>query len=180
MTAAFAIPAPTAARPVTIRPAPRREPPFDDELPLGHHAGHLDQPLPFETPLPFEASLRLVRAMPPAARQGQTLADPALWGRRLLIAIIECAAGHRPLQQLSTLLSPAVARGLRIDFERAAIRRRRHWLHDATVRTVHACEPAPGVAELCATLAVGPRARAVAMRLEESHGRWRCVLLQVG
>ena len=181
MTAAFAIPAPPAARPVTIRPAPRREPPFDDELPLGHHTGRLDQPLPFDAPQPIEASLRLVRAMPPATRQGQQpSADPALWGRRLLIGLIECAAGHRPLQQLSTLLSPAVARGLGIDFERAAVRRRRHWLHDATVRTVHASEPAPGVAELCATLSVGPRARAVAIRLEECHGRWRCVLLQVG
>lgn len=174
MTAAFAIPAPDADRPISIRPAPRREPPFDDELPLEQHRGRLDQPLPFETPL------RVVRAMPSAARIEPTLPDPAQWGRRLLLGIVECAAGHRPLHQLSSLLSPAVARGLTVDFERSALRRRRHRLHAATVRSVHASEPAPGVAELCATVSVGPRVVAVAIRIEEFHGRWRCVLLQVG
>ena len=49
MTAARADPGTAAARPITVRPAPRREPPFDDELPerylqlIGPH----DRPLPF-------------------------------------------------------------------------------------------------------------------------------------
>lgn len=164
------------ARPMTVRPAPRREPPFDDEIPPRHlyAVGPLDQQLPFETAPP--------RNRPLAARATQrtSLPDPALWGRRLLIGIIETAGGRRPLQQLAALLSHSVARGLGADFERAAQRRQPHWTHAATVRSVRACEPAEGVAELSATVQAGPRVRAIAVRLESHDGRWRCTRLQLG
>jgi hypothetical protein len=45
---------------------------------------------------------------------------------------------------------------------------------------VRASEPSDGVAELCATVDVGGRVRALALRLEEQHGRWRCTRLQLG
>jgi hypothetical protein len=162
-----------SARPLTVRPAPRREPPFDDEVPRRLRVvGPLDRPLPF-------ARVR----QPPAAiplRGRSDLPDPAQWGRRLLIGIVETAAGKRPLQQLAALLSPSVAHGLGADFERAAARRRPHWIHAAAVRSVRASEPADGIAELCATVQVGPRVRAIAMRLEDRQGRWRCTRLQLG
>jgi hypothetical protein len=179
MTAALAAPTAEtarsrAARPMTVRPAPRREPPFDDELPRHlHMVGPLDQRLPFESPRRDNGA----RAYPPPH---PVLPDPAAWGRRLLIGIIETAAGRRPLPQLAALLSRSVAHGLGADFERAAQRRRPHWTHAAGVRTVRACQPADGVAEVCATLQVGHRVRAVAMRLEAHHGRWRCTRLQLG
>jgi hypothetical protein len=162
------------ARPMTVRPAPRREPPFDDEVPPQLYAvGPLDQQLPFEpAPCPRPAERR--------SAPRTSLPDPALWGRRLLIGIIETAGGRRPLQQLSALLSHSVAHGLGADFERAAQRRRRHWTHAASIRSVRACAPADGVAELCATLQVGPRVRAVALRLEADQGRWRCTKLLLG
>ncbi|MDQ2751300.1 MAG: Rv3235 family protein [Actinomycetota bacterium] len=165
-----------AVRILTVRPAPRREPPFDDEIaPRRLYAvGPLDQQLP------FESAARRDRPMAPPTVLRTDLPDPALWGRRLLIGIIETAAGRRPLQQLAALLSPSVAHGLGADFERAAQRRRPHWTHAATVRSVRACEPAEGVAELCATVQVGPRVRAVAMRLEAHQNRWRCTRLQLG
>jgi hypothetical protein len=166
--------APTRA--LTVRPAPRREPPFDDEIPPRHlyAVGPLDQQLP------FEPASRREQAISPRAVLRTDLPDPALWGRRLLIGIIETAGGRRPLQQLAALLSHSVAQGLGADFERAAQRRRPHWTHAAAVRSVRACEPAEGVAELCATLQVGPRVRAVALRLEAHNNRWRCTRLQVG
>lgn len=167
---------PPATRGLTVRPAPRREPPFDDEIPPRHlyAVGPLDQRLPFEpAPRPDDAlSRRTVLRT--------DLPDPALWGRRLLIGIIETAGGRRPLAQLAALLSHSVAQGLGADFERAAQLRRPHWTHAATVRSMRACEPAEGVAELCATVQVGPRVRAVAMRLEAHHERWRCTKLQLG
>jgi hypothetical protein len=165
-----------ATRVLTVRPAPRREPPFDDEIPPRHlyAVGPLDQQLP------FEAEGRRDRALPTRTVLRTDLPDPALWGRRLLIGIIETASGRRPLQQLATLLSHSVAQGLGTSFENAAQRRRPHWIHAAAVRSVRACEPAEGVAELCATLQVGPRARAVAMRLEAHNHRWRCTRLQLG
>jgi hypothetical protein len=94
--------------------------------------------------------------------------------------MIETAAGRRPLHQLSGLLSPSVCRGIGADFERAAQIGKPHWLHRASIRSVRATQPADGVAELCATLEVGRRVRALAMRLEEHRGRWRCTRLQLG
>jgi Family of unknown function (DUF6459) len=164
-----------AVRPVAIRPAPRREPPFDDELPEPVRLpGRYDRRLPFEL-APAPPVLWRARPAPPRG-----LPDPALWARRLLVGLIETAGGRRPLHQLAAMLSPSVGRGLGGDFDRATQHGARHWLHRATVRTVRVTEPAPGVAELCATLDTGPRVRALAMRLEEHHGRWSCTRLQLG
>ncbi|MCU1659603.1 MAG: uncharacterized protein JWO57_4259 [Pseudonocardiales bacterium] len=167
---------PHPMRPIIVRPAPRREPPFDDELP----SRHLHAVGPFDRPLPFARAPRVISAIAARSRARADLPDPALWSRRLLVGIIEAAAGKRPLQQLAALLNPPVARGLVADFERAAKSRRPHWIHAATVRSVRASEPADGVAEVCATVRVGPRVRAVAMRLEASEGRWRCTRLHFG
>ena len=170
MTAALARTA-AAPAPVALRPAPRREPPFDDEIGL-RLVGPLDQRLPFTGP-------RGAAPRPePAPRS--LLPDPAGWGRRLLLGVIEIAGGRRPMQQLAPLLSPAVAAGLRADFDRAARNRLRHWAAAATVRSVHGSQPAAGVAEVCATLQVGRRVRAVAMRLEVRDQQWRCTRLHVG
>lgn len=169
MTAAVAL------RPIVIRSAPRREPPFDDELPDGGgRPGRLDQRLPFASgPVP----LPVWSAGPPRPHR---LPDPGPWARRLLVGMIETASGRRPLQQIVALLSPSVAHGLGADFERAARAGALHWLHRASVRTVRASEPTDGVAELCATVDAGGRVRAVALRLEEHRGRWRCTRLQLG
>jgi hypothetical protein len=161
---------------IVVRPAPRREPPFDDELLDAQPAiGPFDQPLPFERP-------RGRRMSPPAPRSAlrAALPDPAQWGRRLLVGVVETAAGRRPLNQLTALVSPAVALGLRADFERAALRGKPHWTHRAMVRSVRASEPADEVAELSATVRAGERVRAIAMRLEVRHGRWCCTRLVLG
>lgn len=172
-TATATLPPPTH---ITVRPAPRREPPFDDELwPHLHPVGPLDQPLPFEAARRGRSgtAIRSVTAR-------SDLPDPAQWGRRLLVGIAEIAGGRRPLQQLSALLSPGVAAGIGADFERAAQRNTRHWTHSATVRSVRASQPADGIAELCATVQAGRRVRAIALRLEARDGRWRCTRLQLG
>jgi hypothetical protein len=173
MTAAILAP-PASTRPIAIRPAPRREPPFDDEITdLGSLPGPYDRRLPFDLPAPP----RLWRAGPP---RPTGLPDPARWGRRLLVGMIETAAGRRPLRQLAAMLSPSVTRGLGTDFDTAAKLGTPHWLHRATVRSLRVSEPADGVAELCATVDTDRRVRAVALRLEAHHGRWRCTRLQLG
>jgi hypothetical protein len=166
---------PIAPPSVVVRPAPRREPPFDDErTESAAGPGPYDRRLPFELP---SAPPVVWRAGPP---QPTGLPDPAGWGRRLLIGLIETAGGRRPLHQLATLLSPSVCRGLGADFERAAQHGGRHWLHRAGIRSVRVSEPTFGVAELCATVEAGRRVRALAMRLEEHRGRWCCTRLQLG
>jgi uncharacterized protein DUF6459 len=161
---------------IVVRPAPRREPPFDDEVAgAGSPAGRYDQPLPFDRP----RARRLVPPPPQSAARA-ALPDPATWARRLLIGVIETAGGRRPLNQLAPLLSPGVASGLRTDFELAALRGTPHWTHAAVIRSVRASEPAENVAELSATVRAGQRVRAVAMRLEVRHGRWCCTRLVLG
>lgn len=176
MTTALA-PSPTLApvRPVTLRPAPRREPPFDDELdrPALLH-GTAEPRLPFELVRPNTPVWRS-----PVGRRSD-LPEPGQWARRLLLGMAETAGGRRPLHQLAAFLSPSVHHGLSREFERSNLRGTPHWLCRATVRTVHASQPSDGVAELCAVLDTGARARALAMRLERSHGHWRCVRLQIG
>lgn len=173
MTAAFAeVLAP--ARAIVIRPAPRREPPFDDEL--GDDAAPYAR---FDRALPFEPAARPSVWLPPAPRPS-ALPAPAPWVRRLLIGMVEAADGNRPVQQLAPLLSPSVHRGLCADFDRDRQAGTPHWLHRATVRSVRGTEPSDGVAELCATVEAGGRVRAIALRLEEHYGRWRCVRLQLG
>ena len=158
---------------VRVRPAPRREPPFEDEQPPALVLPRYDQPLPFERPP------ATVTPIAPGPRRDR-LPDPAVWSRRLLIGLVESAAGRRPLHQLSALLSLSVCSGLGLDFERAALSGRPHWLHDGTVRTVRASEPADGVAEVCATIATRHRVHAVALRVEARRERWRCTRLQLG
>ncbi|WP_375493911.1 Rv3235 family protein [uncultured Jatrophihabitans sp.] len=173
MTAALTYP-PAAPGRVIVRPAPRREPPFDDEL---------TAPIPLFGPhaprLPFDAVPAPAAWLPKPARP-RGLPDPERWTRQLLIGMIETAGGRRPLHQLSAMLSPSVSSGLGTDFERAMRRGKPHWLHCAAVRTVRCAEPREGVAELCAVLDTGERVHAMALRLEERHGRWRCTRIQLG
>jgi hypothetical protein len=175
VTAALAYPPQIAAHArVVIRAAPRREPPFDDEL-----VDPLASVGPFDQRLPFAVSPARI-AWRPRPRRPSDVPDPEPWSRRLVIGLIETAAGRRPLHQLSALLSPSVSRGLGADFDRAAHNGTPHWLHRANVRTIRAAEPTDGVAEVTATVETGHRVRAMAMRLEVRHGRWRCTRLQLG
>jgi hypothetical protein len=191
MTAALALPdleelcSPTTAVPredssgkdvtrrlvVSLRQAPRREPPFDDEL----------------TETPYRNNHQLVLVAGPAKPQGfepvaadPTLPDPSRWAQSLLVGVIETAGGKRPLQQLAAMFSLGVSHGLRRDFDRMARLGRRHWIAGTSVLSVRATQPVEGVAEVAATLQCGARVRAVALRLERSHGRWNCTRLQLG
>jgi hypothetical protein len=166
------------------RPAPRREPPFEDELPTRQSGllGPADQQLPFRTPDPGAPStLRL--AMPPdrfeARPTGRSdLPPPAAFARRLLIGVIETATGRRSASQLSRHTTPTVQTGLARDAGK--ISRLGTASRPATVHSLHLAEPADGVAEIVAVVRVGPRFRAIALRLEGLDGRWRCVRLQIG
>lgn len=169
---------PPSARPtsrVRLRPAPTREPPFDDDPAAITTVGQLQLPLPFPTgartgslwPADELAQLR------PAG-----LPDPALWTRRILVAILEARAGRRPIQQLAPHVSRRILRGLAED---AGGRGHEPMPRTAfTIRSVHASEPTPGIAEVAAVVQLGPRYHAIAARLETIEGRWHCVRLQIG
>src|SRR4249920_3111743 len=150
-------PAPTP-QVIQVRPAPRREPPFDDERPERHLSlvGRHDRPLPFATEPPPR---RLARHPATSWAVLRELPEPQAFGRRLLIGVFEALRGRRTLQQLAPHLSRGVYTGLRADIERGV---RSSWEAAPTIRSVHAREPADGVAELAAVIQLGPRCRAVA------------------
>ena len=165
-------------RPLRLVPAPDREPPFDDEIPPGQLrlVSPWDRQLPFDDVAP-SAPVRPVRRA--AQREAEpTLPDPAQWGRRFLIALLESAAGRRPISQLGRLTTPAVLAGLRSD--PAATARLAPHHRPGSVRTVRCSLPDEQVAEFSAVIQVGPRFRAIAARFEWHHDCWRCVRLQIG
>jgi hypothetical protein len=41
-------------------------------------------------------------------------------------------------------------------------------------------QPCRGIAEISATVQVGSRVRALALRIERRHDRWRCTRIQLG
>ncbi|CAN5551015.1 hypothetical protein BH10ACT8_BH10ACT8_23750 [soil metagenome] len=167
-----------------VKPAPHREPPFDDEIPLRHLSlvGPLDRPLPFDQEdLSSPSTLRLAQMDDPFKVQPTGRSDlPELDGfaRRFVIGVIESATGHRPAAQLSPHTAPAVQAGLARDAGR--ITRLGTAQRPARLHSVHISEPADGVAEVAVIVRVGDRFRAIAFRLEGLDGRWRCVRLQIG
>ena len=166
------------------RPAPRREPPFEDELPARQLAllGPADQPLPFRGQDPGAPSALRLAMLPDrfdARPTGRAeLPAPAAFARRLLIGVIETATGRRSASQLSQHTTATVQAGLARDAGR--ISRLGTASRPATVHSLHLAEPADGVAEIVAVVRVGARFRAIALRLEGLDGRWRCVRLQIG
>lgn len=163
-------------------PAPRREPPFDDEVPERHLilVGPLDQPLPLEDPEEVPGAQRSTQADPFADRPAgdDELPEPALMARRLVIGVVEIATGRRSPAQLRHHTSPTVQAGLVRDAGRITRLGTRH--RPAALHSLHVTEPADGVAEVAAVLRIENRFRALALRLEGLDGRWRCVRLQIG
>lgn len=184
LTSHFAPVPETTRQRFALRPAPEREPPFDDEQPPRRLTlvGPLDQPLPFEAAdLSIPSARRLNAGVDPFAAQPTGRHDlPELrsFARRLVVGVIETATGRRPAGQLSQHTSPAVQAGLARDAGR--ITRLGTSQRPAGVHSLHFTEPADGVAEVAAVLRVDDRFRAMALRLEGLDGRWRCVRLQIG
>jgi hypothetical protein len=171
--------------PLRLRPVPRIDGPYDDEVPEPASAVYGNLALAFPAPSRSGVPLRLV---PPAdgddssglgPTRRDALPDPRPWTARLAQAVAEVLAGARPATQLSRVATLDVLRLLERSSGRLGARRdcptRR-----PVVSSVHVSEPRDGVAEVCAVLDTGPRRRALAMRLEGADGRWRCTALQVG
>lgn len=187
---------PSPAPALRLLETPLAEPPYDDQLPGALHRLRT-------APLPVvPAPLRLV---PPLAEpdlgpgadldSGEGGADGA-WTRTrtplddlspaqpfalaLVQRLLEVLAGVRPLAQLQRDTTPELfARLERVVASRprgAGTRPDRR-----AVRSVHVQARPEGVAEVCATVKratpAGPRAAALALRLEGLDGRWCCTEL---
>jgi hypothetical protein len=166
-----------------LRSAPPLDGPFDDEREEVPPLIDGTLALAFPPPVRIGVPLRLVppagRTPPPTSSRRDLLPDPRPWTARLAQAIAEVLAGARSPGQLGDVASLDVLRMLergagRLGGDSAGPRRR------PVVRSVHVSEPCDGVAEGCAVVDTGARRRALALRLEEVRGRWRCTALHVG
>ncbi len=165
---------------LVLAPIPAHQPPLEDRrgtLRLARMGGQ---------------QLALPLRIPPTAPDGdpvfgpqitgrEELPDPEPWARRLLQATLESIAGQRSPAQLQYWTSWGVYRDVVRVAQRSGPRRGR------TIRgpqvylaSIRVCEPADGVAEVCAVARRDGRWHAVAARLEGIDGRWRCVSLTVG
>jgi hypothetical protein len=154
------------------------EPPYDDERTdwPSWPARYVDE-LPFDEPAPrhFRQPPDFFDRQPTSRRR---LPEPEPWAALLIQAALEMLVGRRPAAQLQDWTTPYVLAELIVAAGE------RHWAAPSgsppTVRSVHVCEPADGVAEVSAVVQRGERYFAVAARLEGLDGRWRCVTIRLG
>lgn len=106
----------------------------------------------------------------------------ARWAALIAQAIVEAEVGDRPLSQLVRWTTAEV-------YDVIALRCSMHGRRSAVARlgmartivaSIHVCQVAPDVAEVCATVRGAGRARAVALRLDGVGDVWRCTALTLG
>jgi hypothetical protein len=106
-----------------------------------------------------------------------------VWTARFAQATVEVLGGDRPLAQLVRWTTARVyqdlERRVRILSQTGPTPPRRRTVRPQ-VRSVHVFRPGPHCAEVSVHVRYGHRSRAIAARLEERHGSWRCVALQLG
>jgi hypothetical protein len=107
--------------------------------------------------------------------------------RNTVQASMEVLAGIRPVHQLARRLDPRCLAALqhrasliRRELARSASPSLARLHRNSVVRSVRACEVAPGIYEASAVVVDDIRARAVAVRLERSKQVWRVTELVVG
>lgn len=178
--------------PIRLRPAPRLEPPFDDERD------------PLSWPSPHQLALDWSRLItppeppgPPAPSVRRTVvtgvsAEARLAVRRFVAMCVEVLNGYRPATHLRPLTQPreaatVVAQGLagarRVTAARTArtagrTPRTRRPAPAAVVR-LQLCEPREGAVEAAAVLMIGDRTHAMAIRLEVHDESWLATTLRL-
>lgn len=113
----------------------------------------------------------------PYARPHSPLGDPAPLACTLAKAVMEALHGGTDLLPLARWIAPE----LREAILRQQSLARRAGLTPATVRVLRArvSRPAATSAEVSIVVSDGERSRAMAMRLEDIHGRWRATVIDV-
>jgi len=122
-----------------------------------------------------------------AVRRVGELPDPRPLAGQLAQAVVEVLSGDRPLTQLLTRVDEQIYAELSAlapdPVTSSALQRARGMIRPQDrprVRSVHVSQPAADVAEVAARIQTNGRSRAIALRLEEWRGRWRCSALVVG
>lgn len=120
---------------------------------------------------------------PPVDEPSAGPSDPAETARALGLCVAEVLTGSREVDSIARWITDDVHRHLQ---QRAAVAaharsvgRRSRARPVLRVGSVLVCRPADGVAEATVVVHTRSHARAVAMRLETRHGRWRATAIAV-
>jgi hypothetical protein len=166
--APFSAPAAPAQRPMLrILPVPRTEPAFDPDPFWDRPHLHAVPDPGTELPLPWAHRGRAepaTRTEPPSGPPG---ARRAAW--RLANGYVDVLHGRRPPIQLTRF---ATADGSACLHRELAGRPEPG--RQVRLQSLHVSEPVPGVAEAAAVLTAADQVWAVAFRLENRDGQWRC------
>jgi hypothetical protein len=180
--------------PIRIRPVPRCDPPFDDELEPQVWATAQQLALDF-SPQPRRAlpapapppAVEAPRASPVAGASG----DARLAVRRFVRMCVEVLNGYRPAAHLRRFSIPGeaaavVAQGVAGARRVAELRRAAHPADRRARRPgpvcvigERLCEPRSGVVEAAVLLVTGERTWAMAVRLELHQQTWAATVLRL-
>jgi len=180
--------------PIRIRPVPRCDPPFDDELEPQVWATAQQLALDFSPQarraLPAPApppAVEAPRASPVAGASG----DARLAVRRFVRMCVEVLNGYRPAAHLRRFSVPAeaaavVAQGVAGARRVAELRRAAHPADRRARRPgpvcvigERLCEPRSGAVEAAVLLVTGERTWAMAVRLELHQQTWAATVLRL-
>lgn len=146
----------------------------------------LDAPIMPDAPVLDEVRAMLANSddTPLADRfiRGEKLSDPTAICCTVARSAIEVFHGIRPIHQLTQWLAPHLLESLSA---RAHVRSTMNRTDDSVKKPVRIVRArvervSPIAAEATVIIADGSRVRAVALRVEEYHGRWRAVDLLIG
>lgn len=112
-----------------------------------------------------------------------SLPDPEPLVANLALCVIEAMAGVRDIEQLARWVSADVYRALLVRVQHSArartARRQNARRPNVHVQLTTLQSPNDGVIEAVVVMDVGPRVRAIAMRLDGMDRRWRATSLTV-
>ena len=165
-----------------LLPAPRIDPPYDDEMPSPDPVVDGTLALAFPS-APLLLPLRLVPPVDPEdddADDQPPPGDARQWSGRLAQAVVEVLAGVRAAAQLSRFATFEVLEQLERATGRLGGRPGGAPARRPAVVNVRVCQPNAYACEVAAVIDTGGRHRALAVRLDADHGRWRCTSLHLG
>lgn len=162
-----------------LLPIPAHEPPLDDRRGMLARVPSESRQLALPLRIPVSTSDQDA-VFGPQLTDRQQLPEPGPWAQRLLQATLESLAGRRSPAQLQYWTSLGVYRDITRAAQRSQQRAGRVPDEGVSVSRIRVCEPADGVAEVCAIARRDGRWHAIAARLEGIDGRWRCVSLSIG
>lgn len=152
------------ARTTAAGDGPTVRPPEPDRAgPAGHRSVTCDAVPTWSADRGVGLRRRTATHPPDAMRAAQVFAT----------ALVEVLGGRRPVGQLRIHAAPPVFAAL-VNRTTSALGT------PVQLMSMRVCQPADGVAEVGATVRCGPRARAIAFRLEGVDGRWRVTALEIG